>query len=492
MRGFLFLDIYKNKSSFIIMNYFKTERKAIYETAIAFTEFGWFFKEQPTGDIGIDAILETPIDKDTKVKLFGLQIKGGKSHFHRKQNCLTFYFSERHYLYWNSISLIYPILIIIQDPESNKIYWEQFSKNKAKKTNKHWKIDIPLENILDETAKDKILSIWDLKDITTRPNRTPQITKQQNLNFEYFLNKKDGGLYLKISTLSNSATIDFKYKPKNQNWDSSNSSLKWDDVFYYSCLNFEKYINSRYQILVREKTSKPFTILTKEINQIARNGIEKVSEFLFDYNNKNTNISKYAEFIEAYEKHIAHKRVDYIAQALDSTVLFETKDGMFEINTYNGKAGTLKNYIDNRFYDAILLETEEYIWSEIYVDSGIDKAEFIPVLLNEWEIYWDKKYEGDSPETSHISKIKEQSLRKLNKFCDLYNDVGDIIKLAYDFDPITLYPITVITMMSIFDPESCYLEYCEYEFYGHENWETIDSKIEDVEAETFFIRSYQA
>jgi hypothetical protein len=139
------------------LNHFRTERKAVYDTAKFFTEYGWIFREQSILDLGVDAIIETPIDENGKIKIFGLQIKGGKSNFQRKKNFLTFYFSDRHYHYWNAITENHPLLIILQDNNSDKIYWQEYNHNFITKTSKNWKLDIPLKNILNEGSKEIIL-----------------------------------------------------------------------------------------------------------------------------------------------------------------------------------------------------------------------------------------------------------------------------------------------------------------------------------------------
>lgn len=111
------------------MNHFRTERKAIYDTARYFNGIGWIFREQPVVDLGVDAIVETPIDENNEIKIFGLQIKGGESNFHREKKHLTFYFSERHYHYWNAISANFPLLILLPDNNLGKIYWQVYNHN---------------------------------------------------------------------------------------------------------------------------------------------------------------------------------------------------------------------------------------------------------------------------------------------------------------------------------------------------------------------------
>ena len=121
-------------------------------------------------------------------------------------------------------------------------------------------------------------------------------------------------------------------------------------------------------------------------------------------------------------------------------------------------------------------ETNENIWGEIYTDAGIEKSKFIPIMQNEWERYWRKLYkriEDEIGHTDHLDKSKDKSWRMLKSFIDLYNDTTNIIELAYDFDEMIIYPIAVITMLRIFDPEVCYNEYCELEFDAGDEWESI-------------------
>lgn len=163
------------------------------------------------------------------------------------------------------------------------------------------------------------------------------------------------------------------------------------------------------------------------------------------------------------------------------------------MNTYQGKTATLKSFIKRRSYDEIYTETREDIWGEIYMDFGIEKSEFAPVMLNEWETYWSSLYDEIAIEvgtTSHLDKGKEQSLRQMNLLFDIYNDAVNTIKLAYDFDEMVLYPIAVLTMMRIFNPDVCYEKYCEFEFFDDDEWETICLDKDDPDSHMFFIRPY--
>ena len=163
------------------------------------------------------------------------------------------------------------------------------------------------------------------------------------------------------------------------------------------------------------------------------------------------------------------------------------------MDTYEGKIANLKSSIENRLYDVINVETNVNIWSEIYVDAGIEEKVFLPKMLCEWEIYWNEKYKEIQErvgKTAHLDARKEASWRSFQVFINCYNDTDDIISLAYDIDDYFLYPLSVITMLNIFDSETCYGEYCEHEFFGStgEEWESITLNEEDDNSPTFFIR----
>ncbi|MFK8268613.1 MULTISPECIES: DUF4365 domain-containing protein [Flavobacteriales] len=169
------------------MNHFKTERRAIYDTARFFNECGWIFREQTVVDLGVDALVETPIDENGNVKIFGIQIKGGGSNFSKTKNCLAFYFSERHYYYWNAISKIYPLFIILQD-NKGKIYWQEYNQNFISKTSKYWKLNIPFQNVFNEKTKEKILDILFEKKINKKvieTNYSFPIQKKEQLIISY-------------------------------------------------------------------------------------------------------------------------------------------------------------------------------------------------------------------------------------------------------------------------------------------------------------------
>jgi len=130
----------------------------------------------------------------------------------------------------------------------------------------------------------------------------------------------------------------------------------------------------------------------------------------------------------------------------------------------------------------------------IYEDPGIDKHEFVPILQRKWEYYWQELYikiQQQIGRTKHQDKLKERSYRELNGFINLYNETTDIIKLAYNYDESTLYPLAVMTMLDIYDEDTCLEEYCEYEFFESNQWESLSLDEESWTSEVFFIKEYE-
>ncbi|MDN3709665.1 hypothetical protein QW060_22160 [Myroides ceti] len=88
--------------------------------------------------------------------------------------------------------------------------------------------------------------------------------------------------------------------------------------------------------------------------------------------------------------------------------------------------------------------TNESIWSEIYIDAGIEKHVFLPEMLNEWEKYWTTEYQKVKEtvgKTAHLDEMKEKSWRQFQVYMECYDDIGDIIDLACKIDNVALTPL---------------------------------------------------
>ena len=59
---------------------------------------------------------------------------------------------------------------------------------------------------------------------------------------------------------------------------------------------------------------------------------------------------------------------------------------------------------------------------------------------------------------------------------ECYENTTTPILLAQSLDSLTLYPLFILTMLRIFNEESCLLEYCEIYF---SDWEGISLDEED-------------
>lgn len=130
----------------------KTERLGINAVEQAFLKMDWLFREQPISDYGIDAHAE-PKDKNggPTGKLIALQIKSGASYFRKRGNGFVFYGDERHLTYWNNHIL--PVYIILHDPEKCLTLWQRVSDHLITYYDEgKWSIEVPLDQVLDESA----------------------------------------------------------------------------------------------------------------------------------------------------------------------------------------------------------------------------------------------------------------------------------------------------------------------------------------------------
>lgn len=316
------------------------------------------------------------------------------------------------------------------------------------------------------------------------------------MKIAYYLNEgRKKNLYCRISDGTERVTFSLEHTIDPKEWNTKREETKSDDVYHFTLLNFKKYLTNRYHELKTEGKESILTILKNEaLTFLDGSGIEGIARKMFDFENEKDDLPKYDEFLQAFEKYSNLKKGDYKAETVGEKIHFHKDDEVYEIDTYEGRTAFLKAIIDGRSYDDIYTMTNESIWSEIYIDGGIEKHIFLPKMLSEWERYWNKTYQQIKEtvgSTKHLDEMKEKSWRQFQVYMECYEDSGDAIKLTLEIDEDGLYPIAVITMMQIFDAATCYEEYCELEFYNGDEWESISlSDDDDLDGTVFFIRPY--
>ena len=128
------------------------DRLGIYKCGQICEKIGYIFREQTICDYGIDAIIERKDEKYPSGKLIAVQIKSGDSYFKEmKEDKVVFRGENKHYNYWLNHSL--PVIIVLYSPSEDKLIWESFNEQKAEKTEKGWKINIPYNQKLEDSRK---------------------------------------------------------------------------------------------------------------------------------------------------------------------------------------------------------------------------------------------------------------------------------------------------------------------------------------------------
>jgi hypothetical protein len=484
------------------MTNYEVERKALYESAKIFTEFGWIFREQPILDFGIDAFVEICENNRPTGQLIALQIKGGNSVFKRKKDELILYFSDSHKEYWLAYSKTMPVLIVLFDSNNSSIYWEIISEGKITKTPKNWKISIPYSNKL-VSSKHALINIiaeyeknrmgFELLMTFLENSKKDNNIVEEDI-FVKYCNEKEKGLICKIKRNNIVSTFELTYIPRV--WDELNNSLSSEDPYYFTILDLSDYIRNKYQSLISSKPKNILKILKNEIEQIIKTGgIDEIAKMMFNFKNSELGLYSYIDFINAFEHYTGFKKGQYTASPIGQYIIFEVMQKKYQIHTDVGLVTELKYIIDNKFYEEIYTDTFPWIWSDIYLDAGILKEDFAPVILKEWEEYWEKHFYRINSligTAENLEKSRERSWRQVQIFLNNYDEVGDIINFAFEIDEMVLYPLAVITMLNIFDQEVCYQEYCEF-YFADKEWDYIDDVNEDDEDEVkmFYIRDYE-
>jgi hypothetical protein len=128
---------------------------------IVINDLDWIFREQLTGDMGIDAHIEQVDDVGFPTgRLIGVQIKSGASHVRRvgtkkADKALVYYGSLTHLQYWLRHSL--PVVLIVHIPKV-ATYWQVVNSETAIRTRKRFKLEIPIGNVFGAANKENRLA----------------------------------------------------------------------------------------------------------------------------------------------------------------------------------------------------------------------------------------------------------------------------------------------------------------------------------------------
>lgn len=146
---------------------------------LAFEKMGWTFRERTHSDFGIDADVEQKCEGVRTNRHIALQIKSGESYIKIKKNGkITFSIDTWHYNYW--LQSDRPVIILMYDPETENIYWEQVKLVNIQKGPKSFKIEIDATKVLDDNSLQEFNEIID-----TFVKHTTYKIDTDLINFDY-------------------------------------------------------------------------------------------------------------------------------------------------------------------------------------------------------------------------------------------------------------------------------------------------------------------
>ncbi len=138
-----------------------TSRTAVLAVEQAFvSELGWYPREPPAPDYGIDLYVEAAVDGVPNGRMLGVQIKGGKSFFSEvSDEHVIFRGARRHLEYWLGHSL--PVILALHDPDTGTVIWQQVAEHMVEMTGKGWKLVVPLANRLEKARAEALGELAD-------------------------------------------------------------------------------------------------------------------------------------------------------------------------------------------------------------------------------------------------------------------------------------------------------------------------------------------
>lgn len=184
-------------------------RIGVHKCAEIFENIGFVFREQPIEDYGIDAIIELRGEDYLTGKLIGIQIKSGDSYFEKKNgDNILFYGDIKHYDYWLNHSL--PVIIVLYSPSLDKCVWQIITKENAQKCNSGWKIEIPINQLIEKSQK-RLISIANkqndyerrLNSLVVAKNLMIKVLNCEKviLEVQEWINKSSGRGHFKITAI---------------------------------------------------------------------------------------------------------------------------------------------------------------------------------------------------------------------------------------------------------------------------------------------------
>jgi hypothetical protein len=129
-----------------------TSREAVTAVEAAVVrELGWYPREPPAPDYGIDLYVEAAVDGRPNGRMLAMQIKGGASFFtERTDDGVVFRGEQRHLDYWLVHSL--PVVVVLYDPDDQMILWQAVTPETAHSTGEGWRLVIPRAQRLDASS----------------------------------------------------------------------------------------------------------------------------------------------------------------------------------------------------------------------------------------------------------------------------------------------------------------------------------------------------
>lgn len=147
-----------------------TSREAVQAVELAFVrDLGWYPREPPAPDYGIDLYVEAAVDGVPNGRMLGVQIKGGASFFaETADDGVVFRGEQRHLEYWLGHSL--PVVVVLYDPGDETMLWQAVTPETVQPTGQGWKLIVPRSQRLDASGASVLQELVEDDPYTLRLN----------------------------------------------------------------------------------------------------------------------------------------------------------------------------------------------------------------------------------------------------------------------------------------------------------------------------------
>ncbi|MBK9273964.1 MAG: DUF4365 domain-containing protein [Flavobacteriales bacterium] len=135
-----------------------TEHIGLYEVGLIFLrDIGWIYRQQPSADVGMDALVEEAVGSNPTGRFLMVQVKSGEGNVRVTKNEFVYSMSGVHYEYYLQVEM--PVILVLYSPSKKIAWWNVVNRTTVVRAGAGWKLRINKLRQLNSTSLDELTTI---------------------------------------------------------------------------------------------------------------------------------------------------------------------------------------------------------------------------------------------------------------------------------------------------------------------------------------------